>query len=88
MINTITSMKTPRWGTLVDFQPNTYTPQMLSKTLEEHKGKYLWCECVSAQHLNSLTKLYFDRDVEKTMFFKEEIEDIMNFVAKKLRNIW
>lgn len=87
MINTIVSMKTPRWGTFVDFQPNTFKPHILSQYLEEHKGEYLWCECISAQHLKNLTKLYFDRDVKRKemSFSKEEIEDDYEFCMKKLQ---
>ena len=87
MINTIESMKTPRWSTHQTFTPKTFSPHELSNILQENKGKFMWCECLSERHLpnNKLTRLYIDRDLKKqTQPTNDEIQNDYNLCKSKL----
>ena len=86
---TIESMKTPRWGNNPNFKPRTITPQELSVVLNNNKGKYLWCECLSQHHLkNNITKLYFDRDVKRKdkNYNENEIQNDYKMCKEKLKS--
>ena len=88
MVFVIESMKSQRWSSNVQFKPEEFTIQELSEKLNENKGKFMYCECLSERHLphNTITKLYIDRDVkrEDCEFSDEEIQKDFEMCKAKL----
>ena len=90
MINTVTSMKSVRWGGDTNFKPTTFTPQQLIQHLEGMKGQLLWCECLSQRNLpkSTVTRLYIDRDLKRDSCEYSESERLEDFkmCMEKLNN--
>ena len=81
-------MKAMRWGSDASFEPNKYQENDLVQKLEQNKGKFMWCECLSEKHLNNntMTKLYLDRDVKREShpYSEQEIKDDLKLCISAL----